>query len=37
MIDSLKKKVQTEKQFNKKVELNSRLRIMVEELNHLLG
>jgi len=37
MIDSLKKNVQTEKQFNKKVELNSKLRIMVEELNHLLG
>lgn len=37
LIDGLKKKVQTEKQFNKKVELNSKLRIMVEELNHLLG
>lgn len=37
LIDGLKKKVQAEKQFNKKVELNSKLRIMVEELNHLLG
>lgn len=37
LIDGLKKKVQTEKQFNKKVELNSKLRIMVEELNRLLG
>lgn len=37
LIDCLKKKVQAEKQFNKKVELNSKLRIMVEELNHLLG
>lgn len=37
LIDGLRKKVQTEKQFNKKVELNSKLRIMVEELNHLLG
>ena len=37
LIDGLKKKVQSEKQFNKKVELNSKLRIMVEELNHLLG
>lgn len=37
LIDGLRKKVQAEKQFNKKVELNSRLRIMVEELNHLLG
>ena len=37
LINGLKKKVQTEKQFNKKVELNSKLRIMVEELNHLLG
>jgi hypothetical protein len=37
LIDGLKKKVQAEKQFNKKVELNSKLRIMVDELNHLLG
>jgi hypothetical protein len=37
MIDGLKQKVKTEKQFNKKVELNTKLRIMVEELNHLLG
>ncbi len=37
LIDGLKKKVQAEKQFNRKVELNSKLRIMVEELNHLLG
>jgi hypothetical protein len=37
LIDGLIKKVQAEKQFNKKVELNSKLRIMVEELNHLLG
>ena len=37
LIDGLKKKVQTEKQFNKKVELNTKLRIMVEELNQLLG
>jgi hypothetical protein len=37
LIDSLRKKIMTEKQFNKKVELNSKLRIMVEELNHLLG
>jgi len=37
LIDGLKKKVYAEKQFNKKVELNSKLRIMVEELNHLLG
>ena len=37
LVDVLKKKIQVEKQFNKKVELNSRLRIMVEELNHLLG
>lgn len=37
LIDGLRKKVQTEKQFNKKVELNSKLRIMVEELNHLLS
>ena len=37
LIDGLKKKVQAEKQFNKKIELNSKLRIMIEELNHLLG
>lgn len=37
LIDGLKKKIQAEKQFNKKVELNSKLRILVEEFNHLLG
>ncbi len=37
LIAGMKKKVHAEKQFNKKVELNSKLRIMVEELNHLLG
>jgi hypothetical protein len=36
LIDGLKNKVMAEKQFNKKVELNSKLRIMVEELNHLI-
>lgn len=37
LINGLKRKVSSEKQFNKKVELNSKLRIMVEELNQLLG
>ena len=37
LIDGLKRKVASEKQFNKKVELNTKLRIMVEEINHLLG
>lgn len=37
LIDGLRMKIQSEKQFNKKVELNSKLRIMIKELNHLLG
>lgn len=37
MIDRLKKKIDSEKQFNKRVELNSRMHIMVDELNHLIG
>ena len=36
LIAGLKNKIQAEKQFKKRVELNSKLRIMVEELNQLL-
>lgn len=36
LIKGLKNKIQVEKQFKKKVELNSKLRIIVEELNQLL-
>ena len=36
-IEQIKKKIQTERQFNRKVELNSKLRGLVEEYNKLIG